>query len=64
MPDKRRRRHRPLALLEPTVAPGLLARLRFTRLQMRFPGRFISAVFMFVNGFITIAILAGVAMVS
>lgn len=64
MPDKRRRRKRPLALLEPTVAHGLLARLRFTRLQVRFPGRFIWALFMFVNGFITIAILAGVAMVS
>jgi CBS-domain-containing membrane protein len=63
MPDKQRRR-RPLALLEPTVAHGLLSRLRFARLQTRFPGRFIWALFMFVNGFITIAILAGVAMVS
>ncbi len=64
MPDKRRHCHRPLALLEPTVVHGLLARLRFTRLQVRFPGRFIWALFMFVNGFVTIAILAGVAMVS
>lgn len=64
MPEKRRRQRRALVLLEPTLAHGLLARLSFTQLQERFPGRFIWALFMFVNGFITIAILAGVAMVS
>ncbi len=64
MSDKRARHQRPLALLEPTVAHGLLSRLRFASLRTRFPGRFVWALFMFVNGFITIAILAGVAMVS
>jgi CBS-domain-containing membrane protein len=64
MPDKRVRPHRPLALLEPTVAHGLASRLRFTWLQARFPGRAVWALFMFINGFITIAILAGVATVS
>lgn len=64
MPKKQSLHSRPLALLEPTIAHGLLARLRFTHLQERFPGRTVWALFMFVNGFITIAILAGVAMVS
>jgi len=64
MPDKQRRNHRPLVLLEPAIVHGFLARLSFIRLSARFPGRFMWAVFMFVNGFITIAILAGVAMLS
>ncbi|MFZ0595056.1 MAG: HPP family protein [Bryobacteraceae bacterium] len=64
MPKKKSERRRPLAVLEPSVAHGLLSRLRFTRLRARFPGRSIWALFMFVNGFVTIAILAGVAMVS
>lgn len=64
MPDKKPPHRRPLALLEPTVAHGLASRLRFARLRARFPGRSIWALFMFINGFITIAILAGVAMVS
>jgi CBS-domain-containing membrane protein len=61
-----RERHgrRPLALLDPTVVPGLLARLRLTRLLGRFPARPIWAAFVFVNGFITICILAAVAAVS
>lgn len=63
-PKDSRTTKRPLALLEPTVVYGLLSRLRFTRLQARFPGRAVWALFMFVNGAITIAILAGVAMVS
>ncbi len=53
-----------LELLEPEVTRGLLARLRLTRLLERFPERPMWALFMFVNGFITIALLAGVAMVS
>lgn len=61
---KFRRTRRPLALLEPAVTHGLISRLRFARLQTRFPGRALWALFMFINGFITIAILAGVAMVS
>lgn len=57
--------HRPpLAVLEPTVVSALVSRLRFTFLQERFPGRSIWALFMFVNGFLTMAILAAVAMVS
>src|SRR6185437_951221 len=64
MPDKKPPHRRPLALLEPAVAHGLASRLRFARLRARFPGRWIWALFMFVNGFITIAILACVAMVS
>jgi CBS-domain-containing membrane protein len=46
------------------VPRGLLARLRLTRLLHRFPERPVWAVFMFINGFLTIAILALVAMVS
>jgi CBS domain-containing membrane protein len=61
---KKSKDRRPLALLEPAIAHGLLSRLRFTRLLERFPGRSLWALFMFINGFVTIAILAGVAMVS
>ncbi|MDE3155404.1 MAG: HPP family protein [Acidobacteriota bacterium] len=53
-----------LQLLTPEVVPGLLARLRLTRLLGRFPPRPIWAAFMFINGFLTIAILAGVAELS
>ncbi|MGH9328400.1 MAG: HPP family protein [Terriglobia bacterium] len=53
-----------LALLDPAVARGFVARLRLTHLIGRFPERPIWALFMFINGFIAIAILAGVAMVS
>lgn len=62
MPD-RRAKYR-LALLEPTVAYAIAARLRFTRLQTRFPGRALWAIFVFINSFITIAILSAVAMIS
>lgn len=64
MRDKPPSIKRPLALLQPTVVHALVGRLRFAHLQTRFPGRAVWALFMFVNGFITIAILAGVAMVS
>lgn len=50
--------------LEPEVARGLIARLRLTRLLGRFPERPVWAAFMFANGFITIALLAAVAMVT
>lgn len=53
-----------LALLDPTVVRGFMARLRLTHLLGRFPERPIWALFMLINGFIAIAILAGVAMVS
>jgi len=54
----------PLNLLEPVVVRGLLARLRLERLLGRFPERRVWAAFMFVNGFITIALLALLAMVT
>lgn len=53
-----------LALLDPDVVRGIIRRLRLTHLLGRFPDRPIWALFMFINGFITIAILAGVAMIS
>ncbi len=53
-----------LALLDPEVVRGVIARLRLTDLLGRFPERPIWALFMFINGFITIGILAGVAMIS
>jgi CBS-domain-containing membrane protein len=53
-----------LELLEPHVTRGLVARLRLTRLLGRFPERPVWAAFMFVNGFVTIALLAALAMVT
>ena len=53
-----------LHLLEPEVVRGLVARLRLTWLLGRFPERPVWAAFMFVNGFVTIALLAGTAMVT
>lgn len=53
-----------LDLLEPKVTRGLVARLRLTGLLGRFPERPVWAAFMFVNGFVTIALLAFVAMVT
>lgn len=58
------RSHGPLHVLEPEVVRGLLGRLRLKWLLEHFPERPVWALFMFVNGFLTIAILAGVAMVS
>jgi CBS domain-containing membrane protein len=46
------------------VARGLIQRLRLSRLLHRFPGRPVWAVFVLINGFVTIAILAAVAMAS
>ena len=54
----------PLALAEPEVTRGLVARLRLTTLLRRVPERPVWALFMFINGFVTIALLALVAMVS
>lgn len=53
-----------LALLDPAIVRSVIVRLRLTHLIGRFPERLIWALFMFINGFITIAILAGVAMIS
>jgi CBS-domain-containing membrane protein len=47
----------------PAVA-GLLGKLRLTRLLARFPERLVWAAFVFVNGFVTIAILAALAMLT
>ena len=53
-----------LDLLRPEVTRGLVSRLRVARLLARFPERPVWAVFMLVNGFLTIAILAGLAMLT
>ena len=44
--------------------PGFLERLKLPYLEARFPGRAVKASFVFINGFITIALLAAVAMAS
>jgi CBS-domain-containing membrane protein len=53
-----------LHVLRPEQIPGIAARLRLTWLLKRFPQRPLWAVFMFVNGFVTIALLAALAMIS
>jgi CBS-domain-containing membrane protein len=55
---------RPLELLEPEVVRSLLVRLRLSHLLGRFPERPVWALFMFINGFVSIALLAGVAMLT
>jgi CBS domain-containing membrane protein len=54
----------PFDLLEPDVTRGLIARFRVARLLARFPERPVWALFMFVNGFLTIGILSGLAMLT
>lgn len=54
----------PLDVLEPDVVRGIIRHVRLARLLGRFPERPVWAAFMFINGFVTIAILAGVAMVT
>ena len=54
----------PLHLLDAAHVRGLLARLRLTRLLGRFHERLVWAAFMFINGFVTIALLAATAMVT
>jgi CBS-domain-containing membrane protein len=53
-----------LSLLEPQVPRGLLRRLKLTSLLARFPERPVWALFVLVNGFITIALLAALAMLT
>lgn len=53
-----------LELLDAEVTRGLVARFRLVRLLQRFPERPVWAAFMFINGFVTIGLLAGVAMLS
>ena len=54
----------PLHLLDAAHVRGLLQRLRLTRLLGRVHERLVWAAFMFVNGFVTIALLAATAMVT
>lgn len=53
-----------LRLLDPVVIRGLATRLRLSSLLRRLPERPLWALFMFINGFISIAILAAVGMAS
>lgn len=55
---------RELQLLEAEVTRALVTRLRLSRLLKRFPERPVWAAFMFINGFVTIALLAVLAMAS
>jgi len=63
-PGERARQSRPLVLHEPDVTRGLLARFQIAHLVARHSERHVWALFMFLNGFITIALLSGVAMLS
>jgi CBS domain-containing membrane protein len=62
--EKRPESRDPLELLAPDVTRGLIARFRIARLLARFPERPVWALFMFVNGFLTIGILAALAMLT
>lgn len=55
---------RPLIVQEPEVTRSLAARLQITHLLQHYPERHVWALFMFLNGFATIALLSAVAMVS
>src|ERR1051325_6336989 len=59
-----RRRRPPLVLHDPEVTRSLVTRLRLTHLVSQHSERTVWALFMFINGFITIALLAVVAMIS
>lgn len=64
MAEPRLPRHSPLELLEPAVVRSLLHRLQMSGLLDHLPERPVWALFVFINGFITIALLSGVAMIS
>src|SRR6516164_9217859 len=51
-------------MFEGEVARRLTERLRLARRLRRFPPRLVWAAFVFVNGFIAVAVLAGLAVVS
>src|SRR4029450_11104524 len=55
---------RALVLPAPEVVHSLAERFQLTHLLTRYSERPIWALFMFINGFVTISLLAGVAMVS
>ena len=46
------------------MAPRLLETIRLSKLTARFPARPVHAIFMFINGFVSIAILAALAMAT
>jgi CBS domain-containing membrane protein len=54
----------PLVVEEPEITRRLAARFQIARLLKRYPERQVWALFMFLNGFATIALLAAVAMIS
>jgi CBS domain-containing membrane protein len=56
--------HQRLTLFEPLVIRGIAQRLRVQWLLTRFDERKVWAAFMFVNGFVTIALLAMVALAT
>lgn len=64
MADTPRRERGPLRLPEPYVTRGLVTRLRVARLLKRFDERRVWAAFMLVNGFLTIGLLAAIAVIS
>lgn len=49
---------------DPEAARGLLARVALARLLARFPARAVWAAFVLVNSFVTVGLLAGLAMVT
>ncbi len=51
-------------MFEGEVAHGLMERLRLSRWLRRFPPRLVWASFVFVNGFIAVSLLAGLAVIS
>src|SRR5437899_1550031 len=51
-------------MFEGEVAHRLMERLRLARWLRRFPPRLVWAAFVFVNGFLAVAILAGLAVIS
>lgn len=55
---------RPLHLLDPEVVSGLIARFRLDHLLKRHHARPVWAIFMLINGFITIGLLAALAMLT
>lgn len=64
-PDLPPRREEPLRLLfEPHLIRGIVARLRMAWLLRHFDERSVWAVFMLVNGFITIALMSLLALVT
>ena len=51
-------------MFEGEIAHRLMQRLRLSRWLQRFPPRLVWASFMFANGFLAVAMLAGLAVVS